>query len=130
VAAGTDTDTAVQLRQFQSFAYTIQLLEAVIRRNGVSAAVAGESEVAVDTHGLQLSARDVNLDCFWVGYDAVGTALGLACRVDQSVLGSLQGQQLLQSCTSTLLNAPACCTASAKVFRQEACISACSSCSC
>mgnify|MGYP001807194021 CR=1 FL=1 len=56
-----------------------------------------------DLEGKGLQPGVVNLECFCDGYDAVATAFRLAARVDQFVLGSLQGQQLLQSCMSMLL---------------------------
>jgi hypothetical protein len=103
-AHGADTDRAIQLRQLQSVAYTLQLVEAALRGHAVSLTA---QRAALVQGGLQPS------DALWhssfldIGYHAARAALTLArplaLKASPAVLGSLQGQLLLQSCTSLLL---------------------------
>jgi hypothetical protein len=90
-ACTSGTDTVTQLRQLQSVAYTLQLVEAVIRCQAASLAATPK---ALEEVGLCYACN---------GFDAASTALDLISRAGEAVLGSLQGQQLLQSCTSLLL---------------------------
>jgi hypothetical protein len=103
-AHGADTDPAMQLRQLQSVAYTLQLVEAALRGHAVSLRAQREALVQ---GGLQPSVALCLNSFLNIGYNAARAALTLArplaLKASRAVLESLQGQLLLQSCTSLLL---------------------------
>jgi hypothetical protein len=83
----------MQLRQLKSIAYTLQLVEAVIRHEVTG--LNGQAAQQVVKAGFAFMIN--------VSYAAALTAQGLIAKAKLAVLGSLQGQHLLQSCTSLLL---------------------------
>jgi hypothetical protein len=101
-------DSAMQLRQLQSVAYTVQLVEATVRLSAdpeaLSLAEACQGAAQLRPHrlgaGKVLGADKV---CGGTALAVVHSALSIISRAGHTVLGCLQGQQLLQSCTSLLL---------------------------
>ena len=101
VSVSQKLDTAMQLRQLHSAACALQLVEASLR--GQAACIKAWSSAlglsVLSEHGLLHSVS---------AYASFNAATHLISRADESgllaqVMGSLQGQQLLQSCTSLLL---------------------------
>jgi hypothetical protein len=102
-------DTDKHQRQLESVAYTLQLVKAAGRSQAASLktmlSVLGEQGL----QQLQSGTIDADLaDRIQLPYVACMSANRLVAKADQSnplakVMGSLQGQQLLQSCTSLLL---------------------------
>ena len=99
-------DSAMQLQQLQSVAYTVQLVEATVRLSADPEALplAEASQGAAQLQPRRLGADKV---CGGTALAVVESALSIILKAGQTVLGSLQGQQLLQSCTSLLLT---CCS--------------------
>jgi hypothetical protein len=99
-----DTAEATPPRLLQSVAYTLQLVEAAVRRHTVSLTA---QRKAVVEGGLQpnLLSSQRHKGCPDIACAAAGAAMNLTsvCKASPAVLGSLQGQLLLQSCTSLLL---------------------------
>jgi hypothetical protein len=99
--ADADTDTGTQsscLRQLESVGYTLQVVAAAIRQYAMQAATKLQAFARKRMHP-----HDVYIDCFLMGRSGVAAALQLISSADDAVLGSLQCQQMLQSCTSLLL---------------------------
>jgi hypothetical protein len=99
-------NSAMQLQQLQSVAYTVQLVEATVRLSADPEAL----PLAEACQGAaQLQPRRLGADkvCGGTALAVVESALRIILKAGQTVLGSLQGQQLLQSCTSLLLT---CCS--------------------
>ena len=101
-------DSAMQLQQLQSVAYTVQLVEAIVRLSADPEALplAGASQGAAQLQPRRLGAGKVlgaDKVCGGTALAVVHSALSILSRAGNTVLGSLQGQQLLQSCTSLLL---------------------------
>jgi hypothetical protein len=86
-------DHTTQLRQIHSVAYALQLVEAVIRRT--SSCPNGKA-----AHQDVKAGYDFTIS---VSFAAALTAQSFIRKAKPAVLGSLQGQQLMQSCTSLLL---------------------------
>ena len=93
------TDADMQLKQLQSVAYTLQLVEAVVRRQAscIKAELWGLVEQRLQQPG------SAPKELIEITHASATSALQLICGAGESVLGSLQGQLLLQSCTSLLL---------------------------
>jgi hypothetical protein len=91
--------TDKQLKQLQSVGYTLQLVEAVARRQAscIKAELWGLVEQRLQQPGSAPG------DLIEITHASATSALQLICGAGVSVLGSLQGQLLLQSCTSLLL---------------------------
>ena len=110
------TDTAVQPEQLRSVACTLHLVEAAIRPCAAGIVASSSVLEPVTTSG--------NLaDCIQVAYDATTSAMFLIHRADDcnppaQILRSLQGQQLLQSCTSLLLTCSSIMQSSQALERQ------------
>jgi hypothetical protein len=61
------------------------------------------TDASADAQQLQFIHHNAYKHCYKVGRIGVQSALGLLSNAEQTVLGSVQGQQLLQSCMSLLL---------------------------
>lgn len=92
-----DSDTATQLRQLQSIAYTLQLVEAAIRQQAVWISAKMEA-----SEGDKSTLQQYYRSCYTAGFFVAETAVDFIPKADWAVV-SLQGQQLLQSSTSLLL---------------------------
>jgi hypothetical protein len=88
----------MQLRQLQSVAHTLQLVEAHIRRDAAKRKAQNEGWRPPSWDNQ----RGISNDHI-AGFVAARTAVQLIAGAGDAVLGSLQGQLLLQSCTSVLL---------------------------
>jgi hypothetical protein len=91
----------VQLAQLQIVAYALQLVEAVVRRSADFLKAAAQQKQA--SKGMQQGPAPAYVVCHTNGYAVVKSALSMIGKVGDAALRSLQGQLLLQSCTSLLL---------------------------
>jgi hypothetical protein len=95
-------DAAMQQRQLQSAAYALQLVEAVIRQHAAKDKARTESHKGWLPPTFQQQQGNISSEHI-KGYLAARSVVQLVSGVKDAVLGSLQAQQLLQSCTSLLL---------------------------
>jgi hypothetical protein len=104
---GFAADPGTQLRQFQSVAYTLQLVEAVARHAAVwekaHCMTTSTSAANAVRHPPGQQQRQTVSHSYMLGYGAARSAVQLLSSAGQAMLGSVQGQQMLQSCTSLLL---------------------------